>query len=81
MNTILITKTINYKGILSEIARERGLDQLAKHIESFIYMEENEQLTEALGTPVYNLTKKPENQVTGSYRITTMPEATCDGCQ
>lgn len=58
MNTLLITKTLNYKTILKEIAEERGLEQLAKYIESFQYTDIKEPV-------VYNITKMPESTCDG----------------
>lgn len=67
---MLETKTQNYKKILSEIAEERGLNDLAKHIQSFNMVER--ELKEIPTT--FNIPEKP------IYNITIMPDQSCDGC-
>ena len=61
---------LNYQSILASIARDKGLNDLAAHIESFSKESKVDAvLTESVGVPIYK------------YNITKMPEATCDGCQ
>lgn len=57
---------LNYQEVLASIASDKGLPELAKHIESFGFTPE---------------TSTPVNAVSPKYNITKMPEATCDGCQ
>lgn len=78
-------KLENYKKILSEIAEERGLFELATHIKSFALSIPN--LSSALGADIKEY-KIPESKDvvplktgSGGFKITVMPEATCDGCQ
>ena len=67
-NTTNEEKLVNYRSILSDIAKDKGLDDLANYIKEYKESpKKNEVLSNLVGAPVYN--------------ITTMPEATCDGCQ
>ena len=84
MNT---SKLNNYKRILSEIAKERGLDKLSEYILSY---EEKEEISKINTTMVIDSGLPPENRNTPEpyiahtktkYNITKLPEATCDGCQ
>lgn len=66
LNVMDTTTLHNYKRILSEIAIDKGLKELADFIQTFepkVPVEKGEHF----GPPVYNITK--------------LPEATCDGCQ
>ena len=59
-------RLMNYRNVLSSIARERGFEQLAAHIDSFMPSVVQSNIVPGTAT-VYNITKAPE--------------ATCDGCQ
>lgn len=61
-----MNKTEDYVKILSDIALERELPDLAKYILSY---------KETLGSI------QKEYLANAKYNITTMPEAHCDGCE
>jgi len=71
MNPLYITKLLNYKKILSDIALERDLNELAEYINNYVPSSfKQPAVPEAV--PIVQETV---------YNITRAPEATCDGCQ
>lgn len=67
MNPLHTTKLLNYKKLLSSIALERELVELAEYIDKF--------------DPSVVSSSNGAQKAVGVYNITVAPEATCDGCQ
>ena len=72
--TTMDQKTEQYKKILSEIASERGLHELA----SYISLYGNKDMG---GQKVIEVTELKQAPQYAHLKITKMPEAHCDGCE